>query len=356
MLSRLRDNIAYKILALVCAIALRWYVSNLQNPTNPAASSRALTVTLMAQNLPDGFVLKDKNVPISVTINGPPDALNRLPDDGVSATVDMSKARLGRNASLVVHATVIAPGVRDLVSVGQVIPSTVSLEVEEQHRRRLTVSVSPIGSAAAGYTVARSETLPTEATVIGGADTVDSVARLVVRPHVAGATGSVEEDGPVVAVDTHGNDLSDVTIVPSSIHTRLTVVESAREREAFVTPAITGTVAPGMEIQSVDVNPPSLSLGGASEALAAAKSITTEPVDVTGATADVVRTVKCVAPPGTTLTRSMPVTVAVHVGPITPGQAQPAPVEGQPPLQGAPPQNTPGTPPAGQPAPPGTTL
>jgi YbbR domain-containing protein len=325
MFSRLRDNLAYKLLALLCAIALRWYVTNQQNPRQ----TRTLVVTLMAQGIPDGYVLVDKNVPISVNVDGPLDALNRLPDDGVSATVDLTHAHRGRNAGLPVHAVVTAPGVRDLVSVSEIRPQTVSLMVEELHRRRLSLSVSPSGSPAAGYTLGRPATIPPDATVVGAADVVDQVARIVVRPHISGATGPVEEDDPTVAVDVHGNDVPDVVLMPDTAHVRVAIVESAREREAFVTPAITGALAPGLQVQSVAVTPPTVTLGGSADALAAVKTVDTDPVDLGNASADIVRSVSCVPPAGTTLLRDRTVTVTVHVGPILPAQnplaAQPAP-------------------------------
>lgn len=320
MLSRLRDNLAYKLLALLCAIALRWYVSNQQNPRQ----TRPLVVTLVAQGVPDGYVLVDKNVPISVNVDGPLDALNRLPDDGVTATVDLTHAHAGRNAALPVHAAVIAPGVRDLLSVSDIRPQTVSLMLEEQHRRRLSLSVSPSGTPAAGFTIGRSETIPGDVTVIGGADVVDEVARIVVRPHVSGATGPVEEDDPTVAVDIHGNDVSDVTLSPDTAHVRIGIVESAREREAFVTPVLTGSLAPGLQVRSIDVTPPSLTLGGPADALEAVKTVGTDPIDLGNANADIVRSVSCLPPQGTTLLRDKTVTVTVHVGPILPAQAPPA--------------------------------
>gem|GEM_PF-1039009 len=338
--SRFSDNFRYKLLALLCAIALRWYVANQQDQRQ----TRSLVVTLAAQSIPDGYVLLDKNVPISVVVEGPTDALNRLPDDGVTATVDMTHAKGGRDNILPVHASVTAPGVRDIVMISDIRPQTVSLMLQQQRRRRLTLSVAPAGSPAAGYTIARADTIPGDATVIGGSDVVDNVARIVVRPHAAGATGPVEEDDPIIAVDTHGNDVADVTISPDTAHVRVVIAESAREREAFVTPTLTGNLAPGFRVLSVDVVPSTAALGGSPLALNAAKNIATDPIDLSGQSADIARTVHCIAPQGTTMSRPVDVAVTIHVGPIDQAAMPPA-VPQQPPAtppNGAPPSPNPG--------------
>ncbi len=80
-----------------------------------------------------------------------------------------------------------------------------------------------------------------------------------------------------------------------------------------VIPRVDGEPAYGYSMLGVRVTPPTVVLSGAPEQLAAVDAVRTEPVDVTGATRDVVREVAVDAPAG--LPRPSRVRVAVQVVP-----------------------------------------
>ena len=74
--------------------------------------------------------------------------------------------------------------------------------------------------------------------------------------------------------------------------------------------AVTGQPAPGYYISNVQVNPPLVSATGLADVLGALKQIASDPVDISGQSSDVVRTVTLRPPAGVTVS---PRTVQVHV-------------------------------------------
>src|SRR5579862_1366126 len=100
MFARLRENLIYKLLALGFAIALHFYVIGQENPPQ----TRTILVPLTARSVAPNLIFDDKTAPqVSVTLTGPADLINRLPEADVTAIVDLSRARAGKNVALPVH-------------------------------------------------------------------------------------------------------------------------------------------------------------------------------------------------------------------------------------------------------------
>jgi YbbR domain-containing protein len=330
MIGRLRENLIYKLFAILCAIARRWYVMNQLSPqqTRPVAAQVAV------RNVPDGYAVVEKDLAVNVTLEGPADQLSRISPDMVVASADLSHSRSGHN---LVPVTLGAIQGHDAITVADYEPRAVSVTLEPHRTRRVTLQVQAVGTAAPGYAPGEPEILPGAATASGLADSVDSVAGLVVRPRLAGAQSVVEEDDAVMAIDDHGQDVADVTVSPPTVHVRIPIVEAARERQAFVSATVSGAVAPGYQIRSVTASPDQVTLRGPAGALAAATGVVTQPVDITGASSDVVRQVNCISPAGLVADQGGRVTVTVRVGPIGAGPTAGATSGPAPPTVPAPP-------------------
>jgi YbbR domain-containing protein len=316
MIGRLRENLIYKLAALLCAIALRSYVVNQLNPVQ----SRQMPVSVVAKGVPNGYAVLEKDLIVMVGLEGSADQLSRLPTDDVAVQVDLTHAHPGRNT---VPVTVQPIPSRDGVTASDPQPRSVTLTLEPLRTRRLVIQVRALGDPARGFAAGQPQAIPGAAEVAGLSDSVDSVAAIVVRPKLEGVQTTVEEDDPVVAVDDHGQEIPDVTVAPAIVHVGVPVVEAARERQAFVSATINGAVAPGYQIRSVSVSPDQVTVQGPAPALAAAAGIVTAPVDITGAARDVVQQVGCVTPPGLVAEGGGRVTVTVRVTPIASGAAVP---------------------------------
>ena len=212
MLSALRYNFGYKLLALCFAVVLHFYVAGLVN-TRP---SHVLIVPLSVRNLPPSLILDTSALPpVTLTLDGAPEEVSRLSAATVTAWVDLSHARPGATGPLPVHLAGLPP------TVSADPPPPVVLPLETRRRRQMPVGADDIGSTPAGYSFAAPVITPREAVVTGTRAAVGSVARLAAQADPDQAPGAVDEDFTLAALDASGSPVGDVTVSPATVHVRL---------------------------------------------------------------------------------------------------------------------------------------
>ena len=323
MLARLRENLSFKLLALIAAIMLHAYVSSQQNPSQ----TKTVTIPIAVKNLPPGLLMAGKPGMLMVNLTGASEDLAKIADMNVAASVDLRHARIGPNAALPLDVELTPASIKTTVAVDYR-PKTLSIELDEKRRRKLPISVEVSGTSAPGFVTRRPSLLvPSLATATGPADEVDSIVRLVVKPDVTGATDTVDDDFQIMPVDAQGNDIANVQLTPDTAHVQIGVVETGRTKEVFVTPKFSGVPAAGFVVSGVVVKPETITLSGNIDQLAAAMSVSTEPVDISGASTSITKQVRCVPPAGVISTPAQMATVTVQIVPAAPAipPAQPAP-------------------------------
>ena len=305
MISWLRHNFGYKLLAFVFACLLHFYVAGLIN----AHPSHLLTLPITVRNLPPSLILDDSSLPsVTLTLDGPPEDISRLTDTSVTAWVDLSHARAGQTRPLPVHLS----GVPPTITIDSD-PQPVTLTVQQRRRRQMAVSADDIGIAPAGYSFAPPSVSPREAVITGTREAVSAVARLVAQSDPDQQPGAVDEDFPIIALDATGIPVSNVTVSPPTAHVRLTLTRALARKTLLVSANITGTLPASYRFGSIEVSPAAVEAEGRPETLAAVNTLTTQPIDVSGATADLVRRVAPIIPPGTALSPRSPITVTIHI-------------------------------------------
>ncbi|MBV9852012.1 MAG: hypothetical protein JO250_20290 [Armatimonadetes bacterium] len=318
----LRENWQYKMLALAFAVLLHYYVINQQNP------ARLLTVPLAVRNVPsDALLGPGAPTQVTLTLNGPADELDRVALADVTASVDLSRARPGKSLTLPVQ--VKAPD--DLQAAAN--PNSVTLDLAPRQTRRMAVTAGDTGPPLPGYRFLPPRVTPRLVTVAGSPDDVASVARLVARVD-ASAVGTVDDDFDIVALDVQGRAVPNVTLSPPRAHVTIRMVRAPALKNVLVSANVTGALPPSSRVDSIWIHPLTLVVAGRPGRLAEISTVSTAPIDVSGATSDVTRTVNCVAPPGVVFSGASAVVVTVHI--VAQNAPAPAPAT-SPPASGTPP-------------------
>ncbi len=318
MLLALRHNFGYKLLALFFAVVLHFYVAGLVNTRPP----HILILPLSVRNLPPGLILDTADLPsVTLTLDGSSDEISRLSDATVTAWVDLSHAKPGTTLPLPVHIA----GLPASVTVENE-PPPVALPLEPRRRRQMPVGADDIGMAPAGYSFSAPVITPREAVVTGTRAAVTSVVRLAAQADPDQAPGAVDEDFTIAALDASGSPVGDVVVTPATAHVRLDTVRALSRKTLIVSANVVGTLTAPYRFGNIEVSPATVAAEGRPETLAAIGTLTTRPIDVSGATQDVVRRVQPIVPAGVTLSLSGPITVTVHViapPPVTPQSPPP---------------------------------
>ena len=315
MIHILRHNFGYKLLALFFAVVLHFYVAGLINARPP----HILILPLSVRNLPPSLILDTGDLPsVTLTLDGSSEEINRLTDTTVTAWVDLSHARPGTTLPLPVHIAGLPPSVTVESE-----PHPISLQLETRRRRQLPVGAEDIGIAPAGYSLTPPVITPREAVVTGTRAAVTSVVRLVAQADPDQAPGAVDEDFTLAALDATGSPVGDVTLTPPTAHIRLDLVRAVSRKTLIVSANVIGTLAAPYRFGNIEVSPATVTAEGRPESLVSLGTLTTRPIDVSGATQDIVRRVDPIVPAGIALSPPGPITVTIHV--IAPPAAAPLP-------------------------------
>ena len=145
-------NLGLKALALALAVAAWWFV---------AGESKVLvgvTVPLEIRNVPKGLTLRNKpERQVEVRLSGPSSLLSGIRPTEISAGVDLTAAREGRQSfTMDDRAVKVPPGIK----VQRIFPASVEVVLVRTERRSVPVSVRLGGEGALRRRVAKVEIAP----------------------------------------------------------------------------------------------------------------------------------------------------------------------------------------------------
>jgi YbbR domain-containing protein len=145
-------NLGLKVVALALAVAAWWFV---------AGESKVLvsfTIPLEIRNVPKGLTMTNKpERQVEVRLSGPSSLLSGMRPSEISAGVDLTAARAGRQYfTLDDRAVKLPPGIK----VQRIFPSSIEVIIDRTERRTVPVSARIGGGPAVRRRVAKVEIDP----------------------------------------------------------------------------------------------------------------------------------------------------------------------------------------------------
>lgn len=302
-------DLSRAVFAVALAILLYFVALSETNPADQRDTN--FTVPVQPVNRPSGLEITTPPPPVSLRVTAPQNVFGRLRADSFSAQVDVSTAHAGDN-DLPITVTTTDPEVRAV----QAVPATVRLHLEEVREQVLPVRVNSTGQVPPGYQVGTPSVDPARITVAGPASYVSRATEAVVDVSVDRLTVSINGVYTPRIVDERGNDLKDLNLrtTPPAVTVQVPITQQTQYKEVGVRPVVQGQPAPGYALQPLDVNPPAATLVGDPTGLEAASFIDTAPIDITGISSTIVRSVALQPPPRTLLLQDgQSVTVTIRV-------------------------------------------
>lgn len=202
------------------------------------------------------------------------------------ATVDISAYDMERAPEpqqLPIEVSVL----RDGIEVLSTTPEEVRVEVDRIIVRSVPVEVEP-GAIPEGLQIDEPVVNDDEVQVRGPASIVDRVDRAVAFLSIPASGIDVNEAVDLVAVDVEGQPVTSGTVEldPETVSVQIAVTAIETQTTVAVSPTIeAGTPAPGFALESLSVNPPTVTITGLPETLAQIGSIATEPISIDGLSA-----------------------------------------------------------------------
>ncbi len=261
----------------------------------------------------DVTILSDLGAVRRIRYFTPEDLGLRLDSSSFRATVDLSSvAATGGRTSVAVRVTAVDPRIQ----VVDYEPRQITVRLDAVITRTVPVHAI-LGPIPTGLDVGEPTLSATEATVSGAASIVNRVAEAQARLSVDASGIDINRTVDLLPVDSAGEPLTPVDVVPTSVKVRLAIFTNRQTRSLPVRPVVAGTPAVGFEVASVSVAPIVVSIEGDVDNIAPLEFADTAPVTITGASSDVAVDTPLQLPDGVQAPGLATVHVVVTLRPIT---------------------------------------
>lgn len=302
-----RQNSGLAVLSVVLAFGL-WIVVNSQSPVR----TRVLPVDIpvLAVDLPSDLAIADNLAPVRVRIRVEDAVFDSLTAADFEATVDLDGLSVGDyELPVKVRALTSRGGLR----IEDVLPSKISVRLVQLAGKSVPVNVEVRGEPPTDFTMGPPVVQDSVADVLGPAAKVSRVSQVVASVDVSGRTEPVDQAVRLQPMDQNGVLVSGVSVEPSFTQVKVDIKQTVYRRALVVSPQVTGAPAAGYNVVGVSSTPTVVTVTGPRSFIEQATSIRTQPIDIGGAKADVVRSVSLDVPAGVEVLGGVNVTVTVNV-------------------------------------------
>jgi YbbR domain-containing protein len=188
-------HVGLKVVSVILAFLLWMMVSSQRAPVE-----RGLRVPLELHNLPGNLeMVEPPQESVDVRVRGTTDALGRLTQGDLVASIDLSTAQPGRRLFHLSPDRVKAPFA---VGVTQVTPSSIAIRFEASASRIVPVQPSVEGTPAPGFMVGTITADPASVEIVGPESVLRRVTEAITEPlWVGDANADVRSSVPVGVAD-----------------------------------------------------------------------------------------------------------------------------------------------------------
>lgn len=296
--SLFRRNLPAKLLALVVAVVLWFFVMNDQNPSIDGS----FTVPLSVVNVPDNCKIVKADESVKIKVRGPRSLFVSAVDSEFKAYVDLNELENGKHSVKV--QTVLPQGFELLETSPDITTVTIDKIVQRQIRAEFIVT----GSVAPGMAVANLTPSVTTVTIEGPQSSLDTVTRVIGYVGLSNNHDDFKVSVALTALNAEGRGVEDVRVVPNTVDVSVQLARGLSKKFVTVKPVFDGALPSGYSLGNVRVDPAQIEIAGETDKIAAVVSLDTEKIELSDVTqADAAKRtaqkdVQLVLPDGITVT------------------------------------------------------
>lgn len=299
----LQNDFTVRALSLLLAVAL-WFVAAGERgavqkpfshvPIHPRNLSGELAITAI------------KPSSVTVTVRADRSQMASLDRTSFDAFVNLTGSRPG-TFGLEVQVTVPMG-----VTLIDVTPRVVDVTLESMVEKDVPVQVKMVGTPSPGYSVQKVEPELESVRLRGPENEVARAVAAVGQVSVDGEDDSLVTEVRLFPHDEENSSLKETNVIPAYVNVSVAIAEVREEKEVPVNPVLEDKPAEGFRVDSVTLEPETVTVVGARSVVNKLDSISTEGVSIEEAAEDVVVEVPLQLPQGLDWTE--PALVKVRVG------------------------------------------
>jgi YbbR domain-containing protein len=309
----LRDNKGLAALSIVLAFGLWIFVTQAESPSRTRVVAEDIVVEPV--HVADTVAVVQPLPAVRARVTVADNVFDSLSAADFQATVDLEGLTVG-DYDLPVQVQPLSS--RGGLRVEAVLPEKIHVKLAALVTKAVPIVVDVKGDPVPGYTMGSPALADSTALVSGPQEQVDQVTQATATIDVSGLTDNVDQSVRLVPRNDKGELIEGPTLTPSLTGVTIDIQQQKFSRSMAVSPQITGAPAAGYNVVSVSVSPPAVTVRGDQAFISGTTSVATKPIDISGATADIVKTVSLDLASGTEVTGGPPtVTVTVKIAPAT---------------------------------------
>jgi len=283
------ENFSLRVLSVLVAAIAWFYVNIIVSPV----AERSFDMELLLADRRSDCVYKNIQPKVSVFIRGSRRDIIEYyypVKSKLVANANVSKAVSDMPNKIPVN--VIMPRGIELVRVEPRDIDVTPILIEEN---TVEVLVKPVGEPRPGYYVKGYELSHKKVMLRGPKKIIGGIKNLVAQVKVDGLDSGFSVKQTLGLIEINANENSDISINPKEIDIAVSILPQP-SRPARVVPIVSGKVATGFVIDTVECEPKSIMVKGAAEKIEKIGEIKTETIDVTGAKQGLTQTARLMLP------------------------------------------------------------
>ena len=292
MIDLLKRNWAAKIIALIVAIVLWFFVMNEQNP----AVDSSVTVPLELSNLSEGYTVEHSVDTVKLKVRGQRSLFIGATESDFKAYIDLTGITEGKHP-LKVQTTL--PRGFDLIAAS---PETIIFDVDKIVKSDFKVELAFSGSPDTGVTVGAAEPLVKSVRIEGPSMAVGAVSRVVGYVSLGGKSSDFTAPVPLVAVNKEGKEVGDIKMTPDTINVQVSIVKGLYKKFVDIKPMAANDLPEGLVLGSITVEPAKIDIFGDQRVVDTLEFVETEPFSLADVTKSTAKEVRLKLPIGITVT------------------------------------------------------
>lgn len=280
---KITNNWHAKLIAVICAIILWFYVGYEKNPITDVT----IEIPINYQNLSSEYMQIEKTQNVWVTFNGREDKINLIRAGEVSAVVDLAEAQIGSN-ELPVEIN------SDFSSyITNVQPSNAKTYIDKWDDVTLEIKAEVSGELPEGYKQFTPSVSPGTVKVTGPSTYLSDLSYAKVDVDVTGIDSSLTKTLPIILVNKSGAVVNNGQLLTNvqNADVYVPIDQEIPSKTVAVTPILNGTPAAGYKIERVVTEPATVKISAPANVLNTITAIETAPVDISGITEDAIHEV-----------------------------------------------------------------
>ncbi len=307
----LKKDLIYKIVSVLLAFLLWFFVTNLQNPT----TDKLFSVPITFINLQDGLVTGEKPENVEIRLKGPHSIINGLTANDIKATVDFGQAQIGESNFQV---KVQPPSGVEILSYE---PTSITLDIDAITEKQLSLEVKKVNSVAEGYSSYEPELNTSRVVVRGPRQLLEQLETAQVVADLNQASDNLVLNLPVNIINKAGDVVptNNLEVTPLTVQVYVPVIENIPTKTVSIRPSIIGNPKDDWQVARIILEPETVKITGPYERIMEIDHVQTQPINIAGIQENLTVQVALTPPEGVGLLYEPVVKVLVQIeeAPVT---------------------------------------